>query len=92
MVLTPKGDIILSSLPSKVLLVKKDSNNSGRADGVGTLLSGLHNPSGLFLDGDQLYIVEEGRILRVGFDPEASKITGTVETVLPKIPGASTEN
>jgi hypothetical protein len=61
MVLTPKGDIILSSPPSKVLLVKKDSRGNGRSDGVETLLSGLHNPSGLFLDGDQLYIAGPGR-------------------------------
>jgi hypothetical protein len=66
-VLTPKGDILLSSLPSKVLLVKKDSRGNGRSDGVETLLSGLHR-SGLFLDGDQLYIAEEARILRGGFD------------------------
>jgi glucose/arabinose dehydrogenase len=86
MVLTPRGDIILSSLPSKVLLIKKDSSNGGRAEAVETLLSGLHNPSGLFLDGDQLYIAEEARILRVGFDPVTRKITGSPETVLPGLP------
>src|SRR5262245_5598466 len=42
MVLTPKGDILLSSLPSKVLLVKKDTRGNGRSDGVETLLFGLH--------------------------------------------------
>ena len=86
MVLTPKGDIVLSSLPSKVLLVKKDSRGNGRSDGVETLLSGLHNPSGLFLDGDQLYIAEEARVLRVGFDSEARKLTGPLETIVPELP------
>ena len=86
MVLTPRGDIILSSHHSKVLLVKNDSSGNGRSDGVETLLDGLHNPSGLFLDGDQLYIAEEARILRVGFDAETRKITGTPETVLPDLP------
>ena len=86
MVLTPKGDILLSSLPSKVLLVKKDTRGNGRSDGVETLLSGLHSPSGLFLDGDQLYIAEEARILRVGFDSEARKVTGPLETIVPELP------
>lgn len=86
MVLTPRGDIILSSLPSKVLLVKKDSSGNGRSDGIETLLDGLHNPSGLFLDGDQLYIAEETRILRVDFDAATRKMTGAPETVLPDLP------
>jgi glucose/arabinose dehydrogenase len=86
MVLTPKGDIILSSPASKVLLVKKNSGDKSRAGGVETLLSGLHNPSGLFLDGDQLYIAEEARILRVRLDPETRKLTGPTETVLPNLP------
>jgi glucose/arabinose dehydrogenase len=86
MVLTPTGDIILSSLPSKVLLIKKDTSAGGRSGGVETLLTGLHRPSGLFLDGDQLYIAEEARILRVGFDAQARKVIGTPETILPELP------
>jgi glucose/arabinose dehydrogenase len=86
MVLTPKGDILLSSLPSKVLLVKKDSRGNGGSDGVETLLSGLHRPSGLFLDGDQLYIAEEAQVLRVEFDSEARKVTGPLETIVPELP------
>jgi glucose/arabinose dehydrogenase len=86
MVLTPKGDIILSSLPSKVLLVKKDSGDTSRAGGIETLLSGLHNPSGLFLDGDQLYIAEEARILRIRLVSATRKLTGPTETVLPNLP------
>jgi glucose/arabinose dehydrogenase len=69
-----------------VLLVKKDSHGNGRSDGVETLLSGLHNLTGLFLDGDQLYIVEEARILRVAFDAEARKMTGPLETIVPELP------
>lgn len=86
MVLTPSGDIILSSLPSKVLLIKKDSSGSGRSDGVETLISGLHNPSGLFLDGDQLYIAEEARVSRVRFDAEARKLIGDFEPLIPELP------
>jgi glucose/arabinose dehydrogenase len=86
MVLTPRGDILLSSLPSKVLLIKKDTSGSGHSDGIETLLSGLHKPSGLLIDGDKLYIAEEARVLRVGFDAEARKVTGTPETILSELP------
>jgi glucose/arabinose dehydrogenase len=81
MVLTSKGDIILSSPPSHLLLVKADRDGDGRADGVSVLLEGLHNASGLFLDGGQLYIAEDGRVLRVPFDADAGRVTGAAETV-----------
>jgi glucose/arabinose dehydrogenase len=86
MVLTPKGDIILSSLPSKVLLIKKDESGKGSSTQVEVLLSGLHNPSGLFLEGDQLYVAEESRVSRVRFDVEAGKIVGALEPIIPRLP------
>ena len=85
-VLTSKGDIIVSSPPHRVLLVKADSDGDGRSDGAETLIVKLENPSGLFLDGDQLYIAEDSRVLRVGFDVEIGKIVGTPETILPDLP------
>ena len=85
-VLTSKGDIIVSSPPHRVLLVKADSHGDGRSDGAETLIDKLENPSGLFLDGDQLYIAEDSRVLRVGFDVEIGKIVGTPETILPDLP------
>ena len=85
-VLTSKGDIIVSSPPHRVLLVKADSDGDGRSDGAETLIDKLENPSGLFLDGDQLYIAEDSRVLRVGFDVEIGKIVGTPETILTDLP------
>jgi len=85
-VLTSKDDIIVSSPPHRVLLVKADSDGDGRSDGAETLIDKLENPSGLFLDGDQLYIAEDSRVLRVGFDVEIGKIVGTPETILPDLP------
>lgn len=86
MVLTSKGDIILSSPPHRVLLIRADSHANGRSDRVETLIEKLDNPSGLFLDGDQLYIAEDSRVLRVGFDADTGKIAGTLETILPALP------
>jgi glucose/arabinose dehydrogenase len=86
MALTPRGDIILSSPPARVLLIKADKDGDGRADGVVTLIDGLHNVTGLTLDGDQLYVAEDGRVLRAGFDAEAGRVTGSLETVLADLP------
>jgi glucose/arabinose dehydrogenase len=83
MALTPKGDILLAVPPDRLLLVKADGDGEGHSDGVSSLLDGLHNASGLFLDGDHLYIAEDSRVLRVGFDAEAGRVTGPAETVLP---------
>ena len=82
MVLTPRGDIILAVPPDRLLLIEADGDGDGRSDSVSTLLDGLHNASGIFLDGDQLYVAEDARVLRVDFDAEARRVTGAAETVL----------
>ena len=82
MALTPKGDILLTVPPNQLLLIKADRNGDGRTDGVITLLDDLHNASGITLDGDQLYIAVNGRVLRVPFDAEAGRVTGAAETVI----------
>ena len=73
MVLTPKGDIIVSSPPHRVLLVKADNDGDGRSDGVETLIDELENPSGLFLDGDQLYIAKIHACLESALMPRPAK-------------------
>jgi glucose/arabinose dehydrogenase len=86
MALTPAGDIIVSSPPSRVLLVKADRNGDGRADGVETLIDGLENPSGIFLDQNLLYVAEEPRVFRVRFDVETGHVSGSPETMVADIP------
>jgi glucose/arabinose dehydrogenase len=71
--------------PSNVLLLRADEQ-SDRAGEVVALLGSLDNPSGLYLDGDWLYIAEEGRILRVAFDGETGSVTGAPEIVVPQLP------
>ena len=86
MVMTGIGDIILSSPGSKVLLVRRDGDGDGRSDGVSTLITGLNSPHGLWLDGDWLYIAEEGRILRAPYDAEGRRITARPGVVLDDLP------
>jgi glucose/arabinose dehydrogenase len=86
MVLTPRGDIILSSPPDRVLLVRADANGDGKADGVETLIGGLDNVSGLLLDDGFLYLAEEGEVSRVPFDIEMGGVGGGRETLVADMP------
>jgi hypothetical protein len=90
MALTPKGDIILTVPPDRLLLVNADSDGDGYSDGVSTLLDGLHNASGLFLDGDQLYVAEVTRVLRVGFDTGRDESPDRLNRSFPCRAGACT--
>ena len=101
MVLTPTGDIILSSPRNRVLLIEADRNGDGRADGVRVLIGRLRRPHGLWLDTDTgsgdvadpgrkgmawLYIAEEARVVRVRFDIAKGRRVGKLETVLTGLP------
>ena len=72
--------MLVSSPPRRVLLLK--ANPPRNASAVQTLLDDLDNPSGLFLDGDLLYVAEQTRVVRVRFDALHGRITGPVETIL----------
>ena len=87
MQLTPSGDILLSVPPRKVLRVLADKDGDGASDGTETLIDGLRRVHGILLDGSQLFLAEETRVLRVGYDAAAGKVTGAPEIVLDGLPG-----
>jgi glucose/arabinose dehydrogenase len=84
---TPAGDLLVSATrEGKVLLLERDADGDGRADGVRTLLEGLDRPHGLDLAGGWLYVAETGAVRRVRFDAGARALRGELETVA-TIPG-----
>lgn len=87
MQLTPTGDILLSVPPRKVLRVLPDQDGDGDSDGTEVLIDGLRRVHGILLDGDTLYLAEETRVLRVGYDAAAGKVVGEPEVVLDGLPG-----
>ncbi len=87
MQVTPQGDILLSVPPRKVLRVLADKDGDGGSDGAEVLIDGLRRVHGILLDGDKLYLAEETRILAVGYDAAAGKVTGEPEVVLDGLPG-----
>jgi len=83
---TPTGDLLVSTDAGKVVLVERDRDGDGHADGVRTLLEGLRRPHGMDLMGGWLYVAETYRVSRVRFDPERGAIDGSLEVVIPDLP------
>ncbi|MGE0455032.1 MAG: sorbosone dehydrogenase family protein [Vicinamibacteria bacterium] len=84
---TPAGDL-LASIPrdGRIVLLERDANGDGRADGLRTLIDGLERPHGLDVHGGFLYVAEAGAVARVGFDPAARRLTGPVERIVTGLP------
>lgn len=85
--LTPSGDILLTVPSSRVVRVKADRDGDGRSDGTEVLLDGLRRVHGILLDGKTLYLAEERRVLRTGYDDQTGKVAGEPEVVLDGLPG-----
>lgn len=81
------GDVLVSS-PAKgaVWLLRADRNGDGVADGVRLLLRGLDGPNGLDFHDRFLYVAEQGRVGRIGFDHLRGVVTGRYETVIDDLP------
>lgn len=86
MQMTDTGDIILSVPPDRVLLIKADRDGDGRSDGTAVLAAGLASPHGLLLEGNQLLVATESRVVRFGFDSAAGRLTGAPEVLLDGVP------
>jgi glucose/arabinose dehydrogenase len=84
---TPAGDLLVS-LPrdGAVVLLERDRDGDGRADGRRTLVSGLDRPHGLDWNGGWLYVAETSAIGRVRFDPAARATSGRFERIVTGLP------
>lgn len=93
---TPAGDLLVSApVQNSILLVERDADGDGRADGSRPLVTELQNPHGVELHDDWLYIGETGALSRIGFDPgegpdrpgpSGARVTGELERLNTTIP------
>jgi glucose/arabinose dehydrogenase len=84
---TPEGDLLVSQpRAGRVLLIERDRDGDGRADGVRVLLDGLDRPHGIDWYDGWLYVAESGTVRRVLFDPATRAISGTLETLVAGLP------
>jgi glucose/arabinose dehydrogenase len=85
---TPGGDLLVSQpREGTVLLLERDRDGDGRADGRRVVLSGLDRPHGLDLHEGWLYVAETSAVGRVRFDPETGRTEGSFERVVTGLPG-----
>ncbi len=85
---TPNGDLLVS-LPreGRIVLLERDANGDGRADGARTLIDGLNRPHGIELHDGWLYVGETDAIGRVRFDPATRAVTGSFDRIVTGLPG-----
>jgi len=92
---TPAGDLLVSApVQNSILLLERDADGDGRADGQRVLVSDLQNPHGIDLHERWLYIGETGALSRIPFDPgrvegggpSGARVTGTLERLATDIP------
>ena len=78
---TATGDLLVSiTRAGSILLVERDADGDGRADGVRTLLQGLDRPHGIDVADGWLYFAETGAVRRVRFDAAARAVSGPPQT------------
>jgi glucose/arabinose dehydrogenase len=84
---TPAGDLLVS-LPreGRVVLLERDADGDGRADGRREILAGLSRPHGLDFHEGWLYVAETDAVGRVRFDPQGRALGG-FERVVTGLPG-----
>lgn len=73
--ITPTGDLIVSETRNgSVIVLHRDDNEDGRADGKTILFSGLTRPHGLALMGDTLFVAGEDRVIAAPYDAAARAV------------------
>lgn len=93
---TPSGDLLVSSpVRNSIVLLERDADTDGRADGQRVLVADLQNPHGIDLDDGWLYIGETGALTRIAFDPgrgpdepgpSGARVSGELERLVGDIP------
>lgn len=85
---TDRGDLLVSRPHAgDIVLLQRDENADGKADGVTTVISGLNRPQGMDFNGEWLYIAEREQVGRVRFDHKSGTIQGDYEPLITGLTG-----
>jgi glucose/arabinose dehydrogenase len=80
---TRTGDLVVArTRAGEVMLLGRDRDGDGRADGRRILLTGLDGPHGLALHDGWLYVAEKTAVGRIRFDEQAGAANGAYERVI----------
>lgn len=84
---TQQGDLLVANTNlNQIVLLDRDQNQDGKADGKRILMADLNGPNGLdFFDG-WLYVAETDAIGRIKFDHEKGETVGSYERIVTGLP------
>jgi glucose/arabinose dehydrogenase len=84
---TEAGDLLVSApRQGHVVLLRRDANGDGVADGQQVLLDHLYQPHGLAYRDGWLYVAETTAVGRVRFDPATGSLGGNFERIIIGLP------
>ncbi|MBV1877062.1 MAG: PQQ-dependent sugar dehydrogenase [Pseudomonadales bacterium] len=84
---TRQGDLLVANTNlDRIILLHRDADKNGVADGQEVLLTGLNGPNGLDFYEDWLYIAESDAIGRVQFDHQAGAVIGEYQRIVTNLP------
>lgn len=85
---TAAGDLLVSRpRAGEVLLLQRDRNGDGQADGRRVLLSGLNRPHGLDVRDGWLYVGENDAVGRVRIDEATGQLGGDYQRIVTGLTG-----
>jgi glucose/arabinose dehydrogenase len=85
---TQRGDLLVSRRHAgDIVLLTRDDNGDGRADGRRTVIEGLNRPQGMDFIGDWLYVAERDRIGRIRFEHDRGATSGDYEILVDGLTG-----
>ena len=85
---TDGGELLVAN-PNlgRIMVLQRDDDGDGQADGKRLLIDGLNGPNGLDFYKEWLYIAETDAIGRVPFDHQSGTLTGEYERIVTDLPG-----
>ena len=83
----PNGDIFLAVTGAGEIVVLRDPQNTGGAQGREVFVDGMKRPFGIAFHEDYVYIGNTNELLRFRYDPKTSKRLGEKEHLLDLPPG-----
>ncbi len=86
---TDQGDLLISRPRSgDILLIQRDADSDGLADGQRVLVTGLSKPHGLDIVDGWLYIAESTAVGKVRFDAQTATIEGQYQRIVEGLAGS----
>jgi len=84
---TNEGDLLVAnSNLDQIVLLPRDADGDGKADGKRVLLTDLNGPNGMDFFEDWLYVAETDAIGRVRFDHQRGVVVGSYERIVTGLP------